>query len=71
MKKLVGLPLFLILFTALFLTVVACGEAAEPPTEAPAPTAAPVATTAPAAPTEAPAEAMEESAMIANEDLVA
>ena len=53
MKKLAGLPLLMVLFMALILTVAACGEAAEPPTEAPAPTAAPTATTAPAPPTAA------------------
>ena len=53
MKKLAGLPLLMVLFMALILTVAACGEAADPPTEAPAPTAAPTATTAPAQPTAA------------------
>ena len=67
MKKLAGLPLLLVLFTALILTVAACGEAAEPPTEAPAPTAAPTATTAPAQPTAASTGG---TTMSADEELV-
>ena len=75
MKKLVGLPLILVLSTILVLALAACGSAAEPPTEAPAPTAAPAATTPP---TEPPAQAMaepteapEEQAMSSYEDLAA
>ena len=72
MKKVVGLPLLLILSTVLLLTLAACGQAAEPPTEAPAPTA----TTAPptqvmAEPTATPAEQMEEKAMSGDEELAA
>ena len=67
MKKLAGLPLLLVLFTVLILTVAACGEAAEPPTEAPAPTAAPTATTAPAQPTAASTGG---TTMSADEELV-
>ena len=67
MKKLIGLPLLLVLFTALILTVAACGEAADPPTEAPAPTAAPTATTAPAQPTAASTGG---TTMSADEELV-
>ena len=35
MKKLVGIPLLLVLSMVLMLALAACGEAAEPPTEAP------------------------------------
>ena len=58
MKKLVGLPLILILSTLLVLALAACGGAAESPTEAPAPTQAPAPTAAPT-PTTAPAQATE------------
>ena len=74
MKKLVGLPLILILSTLLVLALAACGGAAESPTEAlaptqaPAPTAAPTPTTAPAQATEAPTEA---PAMSGDADLAA
>ena len=76
MKKLVGLPLILVLSTILVLALAACGSAAEPPTQAPPPTAAPTATTAPTeAPTQAMAEpteaAMEEKAMSGDGDLAA
>ena len=74
MKKLVGIPLLLVLSTVLIIVLAACGEAAEPPTEPPAPTAttAPTATPAQAAqaiaePTATPAE----QAMSGDEDLVA
>ena len=69
MKKLVGLPLLLILSMTILLVLVACGSAAEPPTQAPAPTAAPTATTAP---TQPPAQATampEDSSMAADEGL--
>ena len=68
MRKLVGLPLILVLSLILIAALAACGEAAEPPTEAPAPTAAPTATTAPAAPTATPAQ---QTAMSGDEELVA
>ena len=75
MKKLVGLPLLLVLSLAFTLTLAAaCGSAAESPTEAPAPTAAPQPTAAPTAmpePTATPAEQMEEKSMAADEELVA
>ncbi len=70
MRKLVGLPLILVLSLILIAALTACGEAAEPPTEAPAPTAVPTATTAPAQaqPTAPPAQ---QAAMSADEELVA
>ena len=73
MKKLVGLPLILVLFTTLVLVLAACGSAAEPPTEAPAaPTvAAPTATTAPTQAMAEPTEAQEGQAMSGDEDLAA
>lgn len=61
MKKLVGLPLILVLSTILVLALAACGSAAESPTEAPPPTVAPTATTAP---TEAMAEPTATSALV-------
>ena len=67
MKKLVTLPIAVILITILALTLLACGSAAEPATEAPPATNAPPT----AAPTATPAEQMEESSMSADEDLVA
>ena len=71
MKKLVGLPLLLILSTILVAALAACGGAAEPPTEAPAPTAAPTATTAPTQPPAQPTAApTQEQAMSADSDLV-
>ena len=70
MKKLVGLPLLLILSTILVAALAACGGAAEPPTEAPAPTAAPTATTAPTQPPAQPTAApTQEQAMSADSDL--
>ena len=74
MKKLVGLPLILVLSTILVLALAACGSAAEAPTEAPAPTQAPVATAAPTAttaPTQAMAEPTEAPAMSGDADLTA
>ena len=75
MKKLVGLPLLLVLSLVFTLALAtACGSAAESPTEAPAPTAAPQPTAAPTAmpePTATPAEQMEEKSMSADEELVA
>ena len=70
MKKLVGLPLLLILSMTLLLVLAACGSAAEPPTEAPAPTAAPTATTAPTQPPAQPTAMPEDSSMTADEGLV-
>ena len=67
MKKLVGIPLLLVLSIALIIALAACGGAAEPPTEAPAPTA----TTAPTAgPTQAMATPAQQT-MSSDEDLVA
>ena len=71
MKSIIGLPLFLILSTVLLLTLAACGQAAEPPTEAPVPTATTAPTQAMAEPTATPAEQMEEEAMSGDGDLVA
>ena len=75
MKKLVGIPLLLVLSTVLIIVLAACGEAAEPPTEPPAPTAttAPTATPAQAMaePTATPAEQMEEKAMSGDAELAA
>ena len=73
MRKLVGLPLILLLSISLVVALIACGEAAEPATEAPA---APTATTAPtqppaAEPTDTPAAQEEDTMMSADADLVA
>ena len=71
MKKLVGLPLLLVLSMTLIAALAACGGAAEPPTEAPAPTAAPTATTPPTQPPAQPTAApTQEQAMSADADLV-
>ena len=67
MKKLVGIPLLLVLSMVLILALAACGEAAEPPTEAPAPTATTAPTQAMAEPTSTPAE---RTVMPAAEELV-
>ncbi len=50
MKKLVGLPLILILSPLLAMALAACGSAAEAPTDAPAPTASPTSTPVPTDP---------------------
>ena len=78
MRTLLGLPLVLALTIALVVSLIACGEAAEPATEAPAATAVPAPTTAPTQPpaaepteppaTEAPAQ---QTTMSADEELVA
>ena len=71
MKRMVALPLILVLSMILIAVSAACGEAAEPPTEAPAPTAAPTATTAPAQASEPTATPVQQTAMSADEELVA
>ena len=71
MKRMVALPLILVLSMILIAVSAACGEAAEPPTEAPAPTAAPTATTAPAQAAEPTATPVQQTAMSADEELVA
>ena len=67
MRKLVGLPLILVLSMILVVAVAACGGAADPPTEAPAPTATTAPTQAPE-PTTAP---VQQTTMSADEELVA
>ena len=67
MRKLVGMPLILVLSMILVVALAACGGAADPPTEAPAPTATTAPTQAPE-PTTAP---VQQTTMSADEELVA